>query len=327
MTQIENEVFFRSIGYPRIHFGLADMGGASKRMYGGCGISIYAYSVCVDTSKSDSFELQSSGFISNRTRQNLLDSIQKANLRGLNTNCKMIIHSNIPQHIGLGSSTQIILTALDALANLYNWEINASEIADISGRGRTSLIGISTHYYGGFCVDAGQPYEPGFEYEPSHHPGSRHPSLFIGNWEFPENWEVSLFEATLLPSLDTSIESAFMLQNAPTEREAGLETIAAIYHGILPSIINSDYDGFAEALKTLNCVGFENMVQQLQPKVIVDILNELWSAKIASGVSSFGPIVFVIHTHNMIQKIRSIGEKFNIQVSGPFQVIQMKKKV
>lgn len=316
---------YTTIGYPRIHFGLADMGAASRRMYGGSGISINAFYVRAEAKESDSFDLCTSGYISSRTRENIVKAVENAKSRGLATTCKLSVHSDIPQHVGLGSSTQVILTVLESLSGLFHWALSAYEMIELSGRGRTSLVGAATHFFGGLCVDAGQSYHEGVTYEPSHNPGHRRPALYVGCWDFPANWKVSLFGIELSPSLDTNIEQSFMAQNAPTSKTVGLKTISALYHGILPALIETDYSAFFESLKILNTIGFEKKVLEIQPKVIARILKELWENNVAAGVSSFGPTIFVIHTDDMMNQISSLSRKYKLPVSGPFQVIQKRQ--
>lgn len=142
------------IGYPRLHFSLIDMAGSSERMYGGCGVSIKAFPVLVQVSPYKELLIETRGFVSERTKENLKAALKRAFEKNLPINCRLRINSSVKQHIGLGSSTQVILTALDAVSKHHCWNFSPEAIVDISGRGRTSLIGFATHYYGGFCIDA-----------------------------------------------------------------------------------------------------------------------------------------------------------------------------
>ncbi len=308
-------------GYPRIHFSLIDMSAASNRMYGGCGIAIKAFPVTVEILPSEKIEIETSGHISERTVRNLKRALKNANDVNLPTNCKVRVHSAARQHIGLGSSTQIILTALDAISSFHNWGISPEMIIDISGRGRTSMIGFGTHYYGGFCIDAGQKHNANMPFLPSHSPEDRKPSLYIGNWNFPNSWLISLIGVKSPIAMPTDEESDFMRNNTPMHRMSGLETIATLYHGILPAIITEDYSAFMNALKRISLVGWTSIELRLQSKNTLNMIEELWSNGIAACLSSFGPIIAVIHTNDKITQVKSLAAKNNLSYSGPYQAI------
>lgn len=308
-------------GYPRLHFSLVDMAAASSRMYGGFGISIKAYPVTVEATSGDKLEIETSGFIEDRTKENLLRALSNAQERSFKTSCKLIIHSESKQHIGLGSSTQIILTALDAVAAINNWDISLQDLIYISGRGRTSLIGFSTHYYGGFCIDAGQKYKPSTLYLPSHTPGERAPSLFVGNWDFPSSWFVSLIGMESAIAMDPLKEKLFMSSNAPLERQCGLESIAALYHGILPAVISQDYFTFAQSLKHIHKVGWNSLEMSLQSSNTKSVLAELWNQNFVAGLSSFGPTVAVVHTLDYSYAVKKVAIDNSLSYAGPFSVV------
>lgn len=308
-------------GYPRLHFSLVDMAGASNRMYGGFGISIKAFPITVEAILGNDLTIETSGFIEECTKQKVLQAITNAQNRTLNTNCKLKIHSESKQHIGLGSSTQIILTVLDAMSTLNHWNVSSLDIIDISGRGRTSMIGFSTHYYGGFCIDAGQKYNPSAIYLPSHSPRERCPSLFIGNWDFPSNWFISLIGVESPIAMDATKEDEFMRSNTPMEIQSGLEAIADLYHGILPAIVSQDYLSFAISLQHIQSVGWKAIELGLQSSSTLNALNQLWKQNFVAGLSSFGPIVAVVHSIEYSDIVRNIAMDNGLSFSGPYSTI------
>lgn len=318
-TKIMNVV--EKQGFSRLHLSLIDMSAASGRMYGGFGMAVDAYRVLATAAPSNKLHVNTSGCFSSRKRENLLLAIQRAEKRGLPTNCDLTVHSDIPQHIGMGSSTQAILTALDAISELNHWNVAPNEIAEMSGRGRTSYIGIATHYCGGLCIDAGQKYSDGLKFLPSNVPGERKPSLFIGSWEFPNDWIISLIGTDCNPVLSTKDEKEFMSSHTPLERSEGLETISILYHGILPSVISADYSTFALSLREINLVGWNKVERMLQPQNNLDALTELWKMGFAAGLSSFGPTIAVISFADQLNAIQRIADHYSLSYQGPYKVI------
>lgn len=305
-------------GYPRLHLSLVDMAAASMRMYGGFGIALEAFPITAEAVPNDSVEIETSGFIEDRTKNNLIRALETARNQSLSINCKLKIHSDAKQHVGLGSSTQVILTALDAVAALNGWNISPFEIGNISGRGRTSMIGFSTHYFGGFCIDAGQKYIAKASYLPSHSPEERSPSLFIGSWDFPSHWLISLIGVESPIAMDTAKEREFISKNAPMASQSGLQSIAALYHGILPAVMTHDYVAFAESLEHIQLVGWNSIEFQLQSQETLYALKQLWAQEFVAALSSFGPIIVVIHSNEYTNTVKEIAGKSSLSYSGPY---------
>ena len=308
-------------GYPRIHFSLIDMSAVSARMYGGCGISIKAPGVVAVASPSKQFNLVTSGQISSRKKQLILSAVERARCLGYCINCQIQVNSDIQPHVGLGSSSQVIISVLDAISAINGWSAMPEDIIRISGRGRTSLIGASTHYYGGFCIDAGQQYRTDALFLPSNTPEDRPPSLYVGRWNFPKEWVVVLLGTSSGLVISAEDERDFMANNTPLDREEGFQAIAALYHGILPAVISSDYDAFAQGLRQINLIGWKKLQRKLQPQNSIDALSKLWDMHFAAGISSFGPTIAVISRPNRVEEIRIIANQFGLSFEGPYEVI------
>jgi len=79
--------------------------------------------------------------------------IEKFNLK---KKLKVKILKNIPEHVGLGSGTQLALGIGIAIVKLFKLKISIEEIAEISGRGKISGVGIYAFKHGGFIVDSSE---------------------------------------------------------------------------------------------------------------------------------------------------------------------------
>ena len=69
---------------------------------------------------------------------------------------KINIESAIPEHVGLGSGTQLSLAIGMGLNALYGLGLNVRDVAKLSDRGKRSGIGIAVFEQGGLVVDGGR---------------------------------------------------------------------------------------------------------------------------------------------------------------------------
>lgn len=309
-------------GYPRFHWSLVDMSGASRRMFGGFGIAVNAYPTVACAEPDKELYVETNGSVEDRTRDNLLTALHKAGAQGLNINCRLSIQSDLKPHSGFGSATQIILTAMDAVSTLNEWQITPEQIIDISGRGRVSLISWSTHYHGGFCIDAGQPYDSTREYLPSHTPGDRKPSLFIGSWRFPEEWKISLLGESSDVAVSAEEEDDFMRANTPMDKQSGLSSVVELYHGVLPAVIEKNYVTFADSLSCIQRYSYKSAELSAQEEKTVSALHMLWKKNFAAALSSHGPLLSVIHFGDKTPDIMQLAKEYGLSYSGPYDVIQ-----
>lgn len=312
----------KAIGYPRLNWSLVDMAGVSKRMYGSFGVAIKANPIVVEARNNKVFILETKGYIEERTKSNILLAINRAKDLGLNTDCHLIVTSNVRQHTGLGSSSQIILTILDAINALNNWGLSAQQIIGISGRGRTTLIGCATHYYGGFCIDGGQAYMPDSEYLSSHTPRKRQPALYIGSWQFPKEWKISFVGEASPVAIDPMIEDQWIQDNVPNNKEAAISTIIELYHGVLPAVIEVNYNEFALSLNSIQIKGWNTNVIKAQTEQTKQMLNTLWGKGVAAAISSLGPLITVVHTIDKANDVYNTSKEYGLSYSGPYDVLQ-----
>ena len=75
---------------------------------------------------------------------------------GIGEAVQVEILSLIPEHVGLGSGTQLALAIGIAINELFGLKLSVREIASLSERGARSGIGIGTFEHGGLIVDGGR---------------------------------------------------------------------------------------------------------------------------------------------------------------------------
>ncbi|MEM0178748.1 MAG: hypothetical protein QW326_02195, partial [Fervidicoccaceae archaeon] len=154
------------------------------------------------------------------------------------------IASSPPKHVGLGSTTQISMSAAMALRTLCRRKLSYKDLALITGRGAVSGIGIHAFRYGGLIVDGGR-RNTGVLLPPSSE--SDLPPL-LQRLSFPRDWVVVL----VIPSSGRKVseeEESFMLSPAPPhfDQVLLLRGLMQLTNGIL----NKDLLTFSNGVETI----------------------------------------------------------------------------
>ena len=135
----------------RLHMGFIDLSGSLGRHFGSIGVALNEISTRL--SVSGATQLQVNGPSAARAIKctkilsevlNVSDQIQ------------IDIEAAIPEHVGLGSGTQMSLAIGSALNVYYDLGLTTREIAQLTDRGMRSGIGIGVFEQGGLVVDGGR---------------------------------------------------------------------------------------------------------------------------------------------------------------------------
>lgn len=131
--------------------GFIDLSGSLGRHFGSIGIALNEISTRLTVTPAPA-------------RQITGDSAQRAD-QCLSTLCQalkvpdklsIVIDAAIPEHVGLGSGTQMALAIGSALNALYGLGLSTRELAAVTERGLRSGIGIGIFERGGLVVDGGR---------------------------------------------------------------------------------------------------------------------------------------------------------------------------
>ncbi|MGZ8136532.1 MAG: beta-ribofuranosylaminobenzene 5'-phosphate synthase family protein [Methylococcaceae bacterium] len=135
----------------RLHMGFIDLSGSLGRHFGSIGIALNEISTRLSVTRADQCII--TGPSAQRAKSSLAQLCQALNI---SDDVNVTIESAIPEHVGLGSGTQMALAIGVALNALYDLGLTVRDIAAVTERGLRSGIGIGVFEQGGLVVDGGR---------------------------------------------------------------------------------------------------------------------------------------------------------------------------
>jgi beta-ribofuranosylaminobenzene 5'-phosphate synthase len=276
----------------RIHIALADVGFASPRAFGGVGFMLDRTAADVELRRAQTTALVGTADLDkecNLELAALLASLAEADSQPV----KMIVHAHALQHVGLGTKTALKLAVVSAYHRLFEKPTDRTAQQRLSGRGGASGIGVHGFFEGGVLWDAGKPAEAVEALLPSGAGFAMSTPTLMMRLPFPSSWRVGL----CLPCANRSHgkdERRFFEANTPIPRDEALETMALLYHGVLPAFRQADLALLASSLATVSQTGFKRLEMERCGAAVSKLLGDLRAKGYAAGMSSMGPLVYVI---------------------------------
>jgi beta-RFAP synthase len=232
----------------RLHFGLfslsADEGWPDAREFGGVGLMVQQPGVRVTVRPAS--EWSAEGPLAERalvyTRRLLATLPHPMPMLAH----QIVIEQSAPEHVGLGTGTQLALAVARALTTAFGLTGIDADPVDLAirlERGSRSALGIHGFAQGGFLVEAGKGKRtcPG-------------PAPLVARCEFPEPWRIVL----VLPSWVKGLHGAEEREAFKKLRRHGtpLATVATLCRlvllGMLPALAERDCEAFGNALYDFN---------------------------------------------------------------------------
>ncbi len=289
----------------RIHFGLLDMKGGLRRMYGSIGVALdYPYTV-VEVSDHDSFEVEGGDPRAKEYARKIREYF------GIERGMKISVLKSIPPHVGLGSGTQLALGIGIAILRHSGRDASVESLAKLLGRGKRSGVGIYSFKLGGLILDGGV--------------GEGDVPVLIARYEFPEDWLFvvgipNIDRGYAGPREDTLLRE--LTEKLNRENYCSCETLRVLVYELLPSLIKRDIEGFGKALMKLELeVG--KMFAPVQSGVFrspviekgVEVL--LNSGAYGAGQSSWGPTFYgLVDEDNSKKVLNNLREFLNSSGGG-----------
>lgn len=268
----------------RLHFGLIGWGPSALRQFGGLGMMIEEPGLELEVRPSGSWG--ASGPLAARALESarrIADRL-RAGSHPIDP-CEIVVHRAPPEHVGLGVGTSLTLSIAAALLSIAgNSPVTAGGLADCSGRGQRSGIGLHGFLRGGLLVDGGRG------------PHSRFPPL-VARHDVPESWGVLVAIPRSRVQVHGS-EERRAFEELPEVPPGRRDRIAGlILMGILPALAEQDLDAFGAAIQDIQAevgLSFSQAQRGVYAEPIVDeLVREMVNLGLKGvGQSSWGPSVY-----------------------------------
>ncbi len=274
----------------RIHITLIDLNGSIGRIDGGVGLALR--SPWVEVVAREGEDVRVEGECINLERFKWVASMLKDRF-GMGIELRVL--NDYEPHVGLGSGTQISLATAMAYNILYGLGLSVRGLAEITGRGGTSGIGVAAFEFGGFIVDGGHSVKEKPEFLPSSASKAR-PAPVVVRLDFPD-WKVVLAVPDMKGFHGRREVDLFKTQ-CPIPVDEVREICHLILMKMLPSIVEEDLDGFGDAILSVQRMGFKRREIDMYGGLIRRVIDDVSDLTKAVGMSSTGPTVYAITDAN-----------------------------
>ncbi len=263
----------------RLHMGFIDLGGTLGRQFGSIGVGVNEIATRLSISGAD--ELHVAGPSYERAAK-----YARKIAENLDVDCRLSIriHEAIPEHIGLGSGTQLALAIGMGMARFHGLALGVRDIAKLIERGGRSGIGIAVFEQGGLVVDGGRGA------------GTATPPL-LSRMEIPPAWRFILVFDRRGQGLHgkQEVEAFKTLPIFPVEETARLCHLLMMQ--ALPALAEGDINGFGAVITELqNAVGDHFAPAQggrfTSPEVGLALAWLHQQGAVGIGQTSWGPTGF-----------------------------------
>ena len=276
---------------------LIGMNSDGYRINGGIGFSISSPTLNMSYEPSDSISIndrRSQGFTSVELTRLKNHLIQVTFTEHFDIGFSCVIENGlISSHIGLGSSTLIYLSCIEALFIINNRNYAQETIIELSGRGGTSGIGINTYFKGGFIFDVGIKNLGNGLLSPSSTfiDSSRPKPLLMNHFQLP-SWDLGI----CIPQIEHKTEEdekLFFENYCPIGKKSVEQILYEAVYGVSASLIENDYYVFCQSINTIQHTRWKQLERDLYGSELraVEEVIEAAGANCV-GMSSFGPMLY-----------------------------------
>jgi beta-RFAP synthase len=215
----------------RLHFGMLSVGNEAARRYGGVGVMIDHPRIVLAI--RDASRLEAAGPLADRARG---AAMLVAQALGCEPHCRIAIEEAPPQHVGLGSGTQLAMAVAAGLCALWGrGNADAATLARWVGRGRRSAIGTHGFARGGLLYEAGKADEESL-------------APLVERVQLPEAWRFVLVRPPEPPGLHGDAEQRAFAALPPVPRERTEALRCKAENELIPAAAAGDFANFSESL-------------------------------------------------------------------------------
>jgi beta-ribofuranosylaminobenzene 5'-phosphate synthase len=283
--------------FPRIHVSLIAMHFGGYRQNGGVGFAVKDPQLQIDVAASSDWKVVCSArdsidpHVLSYVHARL---IQAATEYDLKTFASVTVRSSEPSHSGLGSSTALVMAAVEGYLLLNGLAPERNELIRLSGRGGTSGVGIYTYFSGGLSLDFGRSTTAGSPFASSDDQISRARPLQVARTDLFVD-SIGILLPKHIPRKSTLEEREFFERTCPLSKEATFETLYHSAMGVYAAAAERDYGKFCTALTNIQSCAWKSAEISLYGNDVWDCLNTVRECGAdASGMSSLGPLVYFL---------------------------------
>lgn len=222
----------------RLHLGFLDPAGSLGRPFGSLGLVITGMETVVELApgRADRFEAFSGGEAALERARACVELLRDA------TGCRTPVHLRVPaappQHVGLGSGTQMALAVGRAFCSAFDLDMSNVQLASALGRGRRSGVGIAGFEQGGLLLDGGPTAD-----------GS--PAPLLSRIAVPPAWRILLVLDPRMQGLSGDAEKAALAHLPPLPRATAADICHQVLMRILPGAAAGEFAPFAIGLSRM----------------------------------------------------------------------------
>lgn len=276
----------------RLHLGFTNLSEDVGRSFGSIGVALDRPICTVVVEESEALEIVSDD------REHIRAWVRRfSDAFGVEPLVSIAVRERIPEHVGLGSGTQLALAVGAGLATICGIDVDMREVAGVLCRGRRSGIGISAFCRGGFIIDAGvKKGDTG---------RGRVPTV-VWRHDFPSDWCFVVAVPEDCQGLSGHNEESVFATLAASVRVS--EEVCRLTQLVLmPALVERDIEEFGRALTAIdrkNGSSFAHVQGGIysggETNVAVEAM--LRAGALGAGQSSWGPAVYgLVHERKVGQ--------------------------
>jgi beta-RFAP synthase len=277
--------------------GFFDLHGGLGRKFGSIGLSLATPTIELSAQMSSQLQVEGITSVVDKVASIAQQFITKLNLSG---SVRFNIRQHIPEHAGLGSGTQTALAVGAAISQLYKLNLSTAQIAELTGRGGRSGIGIAAFDYGGLLIDGGRAARTNTSLSKL---SSNVPPL-LARYDFPEDWRVLLILDASQPGIHGEVEREAFKQLPEFSESLAAHLCRYVLMQAMPAIVEQDLTAFGFAIQELQShVGDYFAPAQggrYASQQVGAVLQALQNMGVACfGQSSWGPTGFAVFENEL----------------------------
>jgi beta-ribofuranosylaminobenzene 5'-phosphate synthase len=268
----------------RLHFTLIDMNADLGRVDGGIGVALKRPGWKVEISKVRKWTVD-------RQAEQVVELLKER--LSPSSNFKVEVKARMPEHVGLGSRTQLALAIAAGMTAYDRDPPSVPELAKLVGRGGTSGIGVAAFEKGCLILDGGHRYKEKGGFLPSRYSRAGPPPI-LATYKVPTDWYFVVGIPVGKSYYGTDEAKAFKDHTPIPRKEVGAVARLVLLK-LLPALMENDLEAFGEAISSIQTMGFKRIENNLQGPNVIQLQNFMTArGGVGAGLSSFGPACFCV---------------------------------